>query len=319
MTSAVDISKHPANGRGSLSAEPSICTYTAATPLEQIVQETRIRDEEFLLVVDDHGHLRGIVETSEVLARAECSNPTERARWLSKPVESLIALPLSTSEELTPESDETFLPLVQSGVTAAMVNRQSVLVNWRLIAAALHSASCDAVTGLLTRMQFERVLEQEVSRSQRRGRPVSVILFDLDRLKLINDEFGHATGDLALNLVASVITENLRSYDVTARYAGDEFAAVCYDCGPEDVVKPIYRIQKSLSERSLQDPTTGRAISLSLSIGATVLLSPAGHNVPRMLVQMADESLYAAKRGGRNRAYWTMLNGSTKRTVPKAI
>ena len=151
-------------------------------------------------------------------------------------------------------------------------------------------AILDTLTGLYNRRYIDLRLTDEISRSQRYGRPLVVILFDLDGFKKVNDRYGHAVGDALLKQFAERLSKSTRGSDVAARFGGDEFLAVLPECRPEDV----QHILKRLSGFTVE--VGAETLSISFSAGW------ANHipgEKPEDLVKRADAALYTNKRGMR--------------------
>lgn len=167
-------------------------------------------------------------------------------------------------------------------------------------AAQLRQAAVqDALTGAYTRTAFARQLEEVLQHAGHYGKPVALMVFDLDHFKDINDTHGHLTGDAALKFVAGVVREKLRSEDLFGRFGGDEFLIGCADLDREQSLALADDIRIAAHERaSTQDPRMAR---LSLSIGIAHADPGSGYSL-ELLFSRADAALYAAKRGGRNRS-----------------
>ena len=154
-------------------------------------------------------------------------------------------------------------------------------------------ASHDGLTGVRNRRALEDALAAELARSRRTGRPVSLLMLDIDHFKRLNDTHGHQVGDAALRAVASALTDEVRTCDVVGRYGGEEFAVVLPEIGPEDALLVAERLRARIS--ALGDP-----VPVTASFGV------AGHPThgpdAASLIKAADDALYVAKRGGRDRA-----------------
>jgi diguanylate cyclase (GGDEF)-like protein len=157
------------------------------------------------------------------------------------------------------------------------------------------AASTDALTGIANRRSFEEALEREIARSVRTGEPVSLVMIDLDHFKTLNDTYGHQMGDQVLREVAQVLREQCRDMDVAARYGGEEFTVILPNCGSEEAVASALRLWSSVGEH-------GHA-TVSLTVSAGVATFPDHARTGQDLIFAADQALYDAKGGGRNRVH----------------
>ena len=161
----------------------------------------------------------------------------------------------------------------------------------------------DHLTGLLTRREMDRVLDEELVRSHRYGHPVALILLDLDHFKQVNDSFGHVSGDAALRWVASIVSQCARDTDRAARYGGDELAILLPETDQVGACVLAERIRSKVAATGIQPPpdasiTTG-TIPVTLSVGVASLPG-ATASTPSEFIARADAALYQAKRKGRN-------------------
>ena len=161
----------------------------------------------------------------------------------------------------------------------------------------LERATKDHLTGLYNRLFLEEALEREVSRANRYGFPLSLIMLDLDNFKSVNDRYGHDVGDKVLVRFAQVIKKNVRGTDIPARYGGEEFVVLLPHTGPEEAQRVAERI------RSVFERTTFRFNGevFRLTVSAGISSCHAGECNPRELLLTADKALYSAKRNGKNR------------------
>ena len=150
-------------------------------------------------------------------------------------------------------------------------------------------AVSDPLTGLANYRRLISVLEAELDRSRRTQRPFSVVLLDMDGLKLINDQFGHLTGSRALVRLGKILRSHSRAIDTAARYGGDEFALVLPEAGREVAARVVARVRERLSEES--EPPT-------LSVSAGVAAFPDDGDSPEKLLAAADRALYRMKNRG---------------------
>lgn len=154
----------------------------------------------------------------------------------------------------------------------------------------------DELTGLGNLRAFSRLHRQEHERALRHERCYSVIAMDLNRLKEINDTFGHHIGDRAIILFANVIARLIRTTDTAARLGGDEFVALLSETDAEQAARVMHRI-RSATERSTFD-VGGRIVRLSVSIGAATF--DGGTETPQELIAAADQAMYRDKQARRN-------------------
>ncbi|GEK73345.1 MULTISPECIES: sensor domain-containing diguanylate cyclase [Halomonas] len=159
-------------------------------------------------------------------------------------------------------------------------------------------AEHDPLTGLLNRRGFERRLEEALADWRKTGNPASLILFDLDHFKPINDEGGHALGDEMLRRIAQVVAWEVRRSDHVARQGGDEFAVLLPSC----TVAHAEQLAQSLVEAvgEVEVSQGGRDFRVTLSLGLTSFQE--GDERIATVIERADDATYRAKRQGRNRA-----------------
>ena len=155
------------------------------------------------------------------------------------------------------------------------------------------SALTDQLTGLSNARYFFMHLEQELNRAQREQRPMSLIAIDLNRLKRINDSFGHQQGDRALKTIAEVFRRHVRNYDTVVRYAGDEFFIILPDTTNQLAVETANRIKQAVRDTSLE-VLPHQFISLSASFGVATF--PGDAKEAEALIAVADRAMYADKR-----------------------
>ena len=163
-----------------------------------------------------------------------------------------------------------------------------------LVKQLAHAAATDSLTGLLDRRAFSQAFAREVERAHTSGLSLSVVFFDLDHFKAVNDGFGHAAGDEALRAFARIIERECSVADLTARMGGEEFAIVLFDSDADVAKDFVARIAGALSQWSEEHPPM-----LTTSAGIAVLSEEA--TTPSQLLTSADQALYAAKAAGRNR------------------
>jgi diguanylate cyclase (GGDEF)-like protein len=156
-------------------------------------------------------------------------------------------------------------------------------------------AKTDALTELVNRRGVEEALTRESDRSRRHGPPLTVLMIDLDQLKDINDRFGHRAGDAALQNLAALLLDALRSVDVPGRWAGDEFLVVLPDTSAAQAERLVRRLLTKAHERPVT--VAGQTIPASLSIGVAQYRKD---ETLESLIHRVDKAMYAAKAAGRD-------------------
>jgi diguanylate cyclase (GGDEF)-like protein len=165
-----------------------------------------------------------------------------------------------------------------------------------------HLGITDALTGVHNRRYFEERLGEEIARAARKGEPLACLLLDIDRFKHVNDAYGHQEGDRVLREAASRIKRELRSTDALARYGGEEFAVLLGGTDEELARHIAERVRRAIGGTPFR-LMHGEEIRITLSAGVAVLCPGPGpsEGAARDLVQRADQALYHAKLGGRDR------------------
>ncbi len=177
------------------------------------------------------------------------------------------------------------------------------LENAFLFARMCELATRDSLTGLYNHSHFFELLEAEISRSERHGYSLAIIMLDMDRasgLKYINDTYGHQVGDAVLREVAKVLTYNVRRADSVARYGGDEFAILAPETGKNEAMILANRLCQQLRETPIR--VMGLEFHITVSGGVAVFTPKSGVNAAT-LVDLADQGMYLAKEQGGNRVF----------------
>ena len=160
-------------------------------------------------------------------------------------------------------------------------------------------AQTDALTGIANRSLLDSRLRLAIEEAYTTGQPLSLIMGDIDHFKSFNDTYGHHIGDKVLKVTASVIKQNVKGRDLAARYGGEEFCIVLPATPLEGAVSLAEKIRRMLADHRLANKKSGQSYGrITMSLG--VATWRAGET-PEDLTQRADQSLYAAKRGGRNK------------------
>jgi diguanylate cyclase (GGDEF)-like protein len=181
-----------------------------------------------------------------------------------------------------------------------IVDLQAELIQMR--EALREQATRDALTKCWNRSSIFELLTHEIHRACRERKPLGVIMLDLDHFKLVNDTYGHVCGDEVLKQVVNRISSSMRSYDALGRYGGEEFIGVLSGCGEHSLLGNAERMRAAI-ECSPIAWQSGQ-IRMTASFGAAAGIPPEGLTADQ-LIRIADESLYRAKREGRNRVAFT--------------
>ncbi len=159
-------------------------------------------------------------------------------------------------------------------------------------------ATRDQLTGLLNRREFDRIMAEEAERCRRFGQPLALVMVDIDHFKAVNDTHGHQAGDAVLREIAKTLTGQLRTVDRVARIGGEEFALVLMQTGRSAATEVAQRVVEAVAASPVVIES-GASLRLTISAGVAVL--PDDVSWLELLIGAADRSLFAAKRGGRNR------------------
>jgi diguanylate cyclase (GGDEF)-like protein len=170
-----------------------------------------------------------------------------------------------------------------------------ILVSERTVTVHKTAASMDPLTGMFNRRGFAEATSRVIEREANAGRPVTVLIFDIDHFKSINDRFGHVAGDEILKLFAAIVINSLRITDLSGRIGGEEFAALL-TCSLDEAVVVAERVREAFANSGIavEDGPVDTTVSIGVAGG------PAGTEL-EVLLAAADAALYRAKRGGRNR------------------
>ncbi|MCM0082409.1 GGDEF domain-containing protein [Geomonas sp. Red32] len=164
----------------------------------------------------------------------------------------------------------------------------------------------DPMTRLLNRSHLEQTLSEEMSRAQRYGTPLSVLMIDIDFFKSINDTYGHVCGDQVIKAIANLLKDTVRRIDVVGRYGGEEFCCVLPETASDNAVLLAERLRGMVEEKV---HTFGaHTLKVTISVGVAEL-SP-GRDTLERLVNAADDALYRSKHQGRNRVTCAALEES---------
>jgi two-component system, cell cycle response regulator len=154
----------------------------------------------------------------------------------------------------------------------------------------------DGLTGVFNKRYFIEALGREMARAQRYGRPLSILMFDIDHFKRVNDSYGHLAGDYVLQSLARVISTRARREEIFARYGGEEFVILLPETQKEGAMELAEQLRKRVASHTFV--FEGEEIPVTVSIGVSMVQE---ESIPENeLIRRADEKLYLAKSEGRN-------------------
>jgi diguanylate cyclase (GGDEF)-like protein len=226
---------------------------------------------------------------------------------VDRPIEGLVALQPTLIVPLKAKNHISGLLVLGEQITAEpysdyekehILNIASLAAIAISNAALLEMTTTDMMTHLKLKHYFYTVLMEKLELSESQKMPLSVLMLDIDFFKRFNDTYGHACGDVVLQMVASVVQQNTRNQDMAARYGGEEFVVMLCDTNASTAVKIAERIRTSIE--NLDILYDGQHLNLTISIGVAEKKAGTDQNA-RVLVDRADKALYNSKQTGRNK------------------
>jgi len=217
-------------------------------------------------------------------------------------VASYFDVELGSTEELSgilEQAKETLL-ILAIAANRQVTDAQQAIGTLEAKARSLEKeAQRDGLTGLNNRVFFDQAFEQQVLKAKRDGKPLSVLLFDVDHFKNVNDTYGHQVGDRVLTGVAKALGSRLRPTDVSARYGGEEFVLLLPETDATGAAVVAERLRQRVAETA-HDIGNGATLRVTVSAGHATT-QPGFLASAETLLASADAALYAAKHAGRNR------------------
>lgn len=166
------------------------------------------------------------------------------------------------------------------------------------LAKAMRESRRDALTGLSNRRQFDASISRQIRRRCRAHCPIGLLFIDADHFKRINDTFGHAIGDLALQHLARILRESTGDDELVCRFGGEEFVVLTGCVDSESLQCLGERIREAVEQSSLQSPAG--PLKLTVSVGGALIEAATETFLAARLLHLADQAVYAAKASGRN-------------------
>jgi diguanylate cyclase (GGDEF)-like protein len=292
---------------------------------------------------DDIDRLVGIVRLagalSDIWVRADAAEALRQAKALGRAIlgssEALLEPVLARTAAAIPAVAELFdLKLGSSDEIASILEQATeTLVNVTLRASrqadmarvaiddlkersrVIEEASQrDKLTGLYNRARFDEYLNEQFAMAQRTGKPLSVIMVDVDHFKQVNDTHGHPAGDRILVAVSGSLGGRLRPRDLVARYGGEEFVLILPETDAAGAKVVAERTRQKV-EGLATEAGVAAPVRVTISLGCATV-GPAPYGNARELLGAADRALYAAKRGGRNRVE---VAGDLQNAAPEPV
>jgi len=265
-------------------------------------------DPDETLATDLPNVLRQVAQTvylPVILLAGELDEP-QRCRCLDSGVDEIVGFEISAAELSSHIRAMLRIKDLQDALSASRGELQRALRRERKLLSKLREdnaclqalATTDPLTHAQNVRSFHDILEHEFKIARRYAQPLSLLMLDVDHFKLVNDNFGHPSGDYVLKELAVVINQSVRESDVLARIGGEEFAVVLPKADADQAEAFAERIRRQIAEHVFG--VYGKEISVTISIGSASYPCDAEITEPEMLTYFADQALLMAKEAGRN-------------------
>ncbi|MFQ5535308.1 MAG: PleD family two-component system response regulator [Sphingomonadales bacterium] len=272
-------------------------TTTVIAEAQMAIDEARARNFDLIVISATSStfdglrvcsHLRSLEETrqSPILAIVEDGDSQRLVRALEIGVNDYIVRPLDRNE------------LLARARTQIRRKRYSdkLRENFHL---SIKMAITDAVTNLYNRHYMSNHLDTLMSRSTQGGKPVSVMMIDIDHFKSVNDQYGHGVGDEVLRVFSQRLVSNIRGIDLASRYGGEEFVVIMPDTGLRLATAAASRLRREIAEQPIVTVSGDEPVAITISVGVATSAGPTDST--GRILERADAALYQAKREGRDR------------------
>ncbi len=251
-----------------------------------------------------------VIHIKDIEAFEQENSEQVRHFGTAKKVRSVLAVPIYEKERvagvLSAQSYQAYAYSEEDEQLLSMLANQAAIAleNARLFARMREMAIRDALTGVFNRHYFFRRASYELARAQRYGRPLGIIMLDIDHFKQINDTYGHGVGDQVLRGIAAMCQNSLRKSDILGRYGGEEFVILL----PETTIDTTRFVANRLHAHLASQPiaTDAGQVEVTVSVGITAYI-PTDESL-KSIFRRADQALYTAKNKGRNRVCQVLTN-----------
>jgi len=282
-----------------------LCLYRPAQgDLEVVVSYNQNRDYTGTRFALGEGGVGTVAETRRPMIIQDYQHWEKRSPKYIDPNVSLIEMPLLSGSELLGvimvASDADKRPFSQEDLRLVEMFAFEVAIalrNVQLLEETRRLAITDALTGIYNRRYFMERAQFEMERSRRYSKALSVLMFDIDHFKRINDRYGHLAGDQALQAVTRIARESLRNVDILGRYGGEEFVVLL----PEATLSEANQAAERLRQEIAHTPIPSEAGTLQLTVSVGVAGLNASIQDVGVLIDKADQAMYRAKQSGRNK------------------
>jgi len=254
-----------------------------------------------LITIDDEGYVVGRDQSSD-LTIPEQAVSRKHARF-EKTAAGYTLTDLKSTNGTWVNENKTETCLLQSGDRIRIGTRIFKFISTDKVEAQYHEAvysmmTKDSLTGAWNKRYFKDMLSREMKRRARTERPLSLLMFDLDNFKTINDGHGHLVGDEVLAQMSKRILDSIREEDIFARFGGEEFCVVLVETDLESAKYFAERCRSAIGSTPMETEAGPLVCTASVGIGS---VDGADNVTPDQLIKMADDKLYLAKTLGRNR------------------
>lgn len=240
------------------------------------------------------GEVRKFCHERFKMSEADCDAMMADVGNRTKEVAPLFEIKLgkaSNFDEILKRANETLVELtLRTQQQAANLEQMNLKLK--------EQATTDGLTGLSNRARFDQFLNEHFAQSLAEGRPLSLLLLDVDKFKSVNDKYGHQAGDQVLKVIAKLLRTAARATDLAARYGGEELSLILPGTVKATAAAIAESIRRSIAARPI--PCEVGSLNVTVSIGVATLEAGSPLKAPAHLLKAADLAVYAAKHGGRN-------------------